>query len=117
MLLALSDGKSKSVDVSLIPVHDFLLADAATYLGEEGDTGHRNGDGHFFVAGQSRGNNHAARVALRVDDGAAVALGLHADATKGHQAGGAHLAAALQVEAADSGLRLIAPKKSEKNHV
>jgi len=90
--------------LSFLTIHDFLLLDAAPALGKEGQARHRNCDWHFFVARNSRRQDNAASMALRVEDAASITLGTDADAAKGHEAGCTHFHAALHVAAADAGL-------------
>ena len=90
--------------VSLLPLHDFLLLDAASAFGKDGQARHRNRQRHFLVARNGGRNHNAARVALRVEDAATVTLRTAAQAAKGHEAGGPHFQAAFHVAAAEAGL-------------
>ena len=70
--------KALKESVLLLPVHDFVLGDAATQLGVECETQHRDGDGYLFVAGHGCRNHYTAGVALSVNNGASVTFRLDA---------------------------------------
>jgi hypothetical protein len=84
-----------------------LLLDTNTYLGVQSETNNRDSKGHLFVARNGSRNNKAASLDLCVEAGAAIALGLDSDTHQGHEAGSAGLAAALNVAAANAGLKPI----------
>lgn len=84
--------------------HDLALLDAASLYGVQGASKDGDSQGHFLVARNGRVDRHAARLALQVQNGAAVAFGTNTKATKGNEARSARLAAALQVHAADTSL-------------
>ena len=99
--------KYSRTDSSLVAAHDLLLAYAAANSGEQGQTQDGDGERDFLVAGNGGTGNKMADLALGVQDGAAIALGADADATKGHEARRRGLAAALDIAAAKSGLSVI----------
>ena len=70
--------KALKETVLLLPVHDFVLGDAAPQLGVECETQHRDGDGYLFVAGHGCRNHNTAGVALSVNNGASVTFRLDA---------------------------------------
>jgi hypothetical protein len=92
--------------------HDFLLADAASLGGVQGQTGNGDGQRHLLVAGNGGAGNAEAALALRVDERASVTFRLDTDAAEGEEAGCGRLAAALQVAAANAGLKCLSPKEA-----
>jgi hypothetical protein len=88
----------------LLPIHDFLLADATTAGGEDGKAGHGDGDGDFLIARQRDGGDDTARLALRVDDGTTVTFGSDSDTTAREEAGRAAFATTFQIATTNTGL-------------
>lgn len=88
----------------LVTLHDLLLHQAASNLGEKSQASNRNGHRNFFVARNGCLNGNAANLALSVDDRATVAFRLDTHANERHQARSARLAAALKVAAANTSL-------------
>jgi hypothetical protein len=83
-----------------LTLHVFLqgfLLDAKTALGVNCETGNRQCQGHFFVAGNGACAHQKEGMALRIQYGTTVGLTLASEAAKGCQTRGARLEAAFQV--------------------
>lgn len=72
--------------------------------GEERQTANGNCERHFFVAGNGRRRDNAARLALGVQNAATIAFGFDTGTAKGEEAGSIRFAAALNVAAAETSL-------------
>jgi hypothetical protein len=88
------------------------LFDAATLGGVQGQTSNGDGQRHLLVAGNGGARDAEAALALRVDERASVTFRFDTDAAEGEEARGGRLAAALQVAAANAGLRCMSPNEA-----
>jgi hypothetical protein len=87
-----------------LPVHDLLLADATADFGEEGKSGHGDGDGDFLIARQRHRGDDTARLALYVDEGTTVTFGFDTEATAREETRRAAFAATFKIATTNTGL-------------
>lgn len=91
---------------TFLTFHDLGLLNTASLHGVKGASKDGNSQRDLLVARNGGVDGQAASLTLHVEDGATVTFGTDTDTTKRDKARSARLAAALEVQAANSGLKL-----------